>query len=267
MKQNQLSVIEQIEYYLGKDKFKDTFFKAGFPSAYEICPVDLNPEIFKSSEVRANVWNKDIPFRMNNLGYRSDFDFSVESLKGKDLILCLGCTDTFGMHDYAENIWPGLLQKSFLNYTVLNLGIIGASRDTIARIVTRLTQVLSEEIKYVCILWPHPARREWVSKEYTKLVSSYNKDDVPFEEYWDFIDWKSNNYNSFKNYHLIKNACKSNDIEMLDLEIDRFDKKVPFDYRGPHFALGPNSHIAIANYFAKRIEGVPSLFEEKKNGK
>jgi hypothetical protein len=266
MKSDQLSRTEQIEYYLGKDKFKDIYFKKGFPSAYEIQPAYISPEDFTAKDARANYRHPEIPFRMNNLGYRNDFDFSVESLKGKKLVLCLGCTDTFGMHDYAENIWPGLLLKHLPDYTVLNLGIIGASRDTVARILTRVAQELGEEIKYACILWPHPSRREWVSKEYTKMITSFDKDDVPFEEYWDFIDWKSNNYNSFKNYHLIKNVCLVNQIKMLDLELDRFDKKVPYDYNGPYFALGPDTHNAIANYFAKIIKGQPSLYQEKKNG-
>ena len=144
---------------------------------------------------------------------------------------------------------------------------MGAANDTVARILIQLTQVLSSEIKYACILWPHPNRREFVSKEYTKIVTTHDKTDIPYEEYWDFIDWKSNNYNHFKNYHLIKNLCLLHNIKLLDLEIDRFDKKVPFDHAGKYFALGEKSHIAIANYYEKLIKGVPSLFEQLSHDK
>lgn len=266
---NSLSNVEKIEYYLGKDKFKDIYFSTkDFPFAYDkIIAEHIDPTKYKSAELALNYWYPDIKFKLNNFGYRSDNDFSVEQFKNKELVICMGCTDTFGLHLENDKIWPTLLRDKLPQYEILNLGIIGAGADTISRVLVQLTQLLGKEIKYVCVLWPHPNRREFVSKEYTKIITTHDKTDIPYEEYWDFIDWKSNNYNHFKNYHLIKNICSSYNIGLLDLEVDRFDKKVPFDYSGRYFALGKQSHTAIANYYEKLILGTPSLFEETLNGK
>ena len=77
-----LTPIEQIEYYLGKDKFKDKFFKPEFPFAYQdIHSAHLTPEKLKSTRLHINSWYKDIPFDFNNLGYRSHFDFNLDDIE------------------------------------------------------------------------------------------------------------------------------------------------------------------------------------------
>lgn len=261
MNKSHLSQSELIEYYLGKDRFKDKYFKPEFPSAYEISPSRFDKDDFKSKIFYLNPREPNMEFKINNLGYRSDIDYSIERFQDKNLVLCFGCTDTFGMQLDISATWPSLLGKKIHGYEVLNLGIIGATRDTIARTFTKISQVLSKEIKYVCILWPHPGRREFVSKEFTQTIYAGDWYTIPYEEYWNFIDWKSNNYNHFKNYHLIKNICKANSIELLDIELERFDKKVGYDFLGPFFALGKSTHIALSDYFSKKINQVPSLFE------
>jgi hypothetical protein len=256
-----LTDIEKIEYYLGKDKFKDKFFKAEFPHAYaDISPTHGTMDSMKKGIQYLNIWDKTIEFNINNLGYRSDFDFDIDNLKTKKLILCFGCTDTFGLQLHNQQTWPYKLQERLTNYAILNCGTIAASSDTISRLIVKITHIL-KNIEHICILWPHNNRREFVSKEYTGIITSHNVLNVPFEQYWDFIDWKSDNYNFFKNYHLIKNVCLSNNIKLLDLEINRFDKKVPYDYSNKYFALGENTQTAISTYFYKKISSIPSLFE------
>lgn len=245
--------IKKIEYYLGKDKFKDIYFKTEFPHAYQDIKNKEFTVDFKSKTINLNRWYKDIPFTINNLGYRSDIDYTVDNLKGKKIILCLGCTDTFGIHLNNEETWPYLLKSMYPDHLVLNCGIIGASADTISRMLIKTLNINELDIDAVCIFWPHNNRREFVSKEYTKIITSFDVEDVPYDEYWDFIDWKSDNYNFFKNYHLCDSMCKSKNIKFYDLLINRFDKKVPYDYKGKFYALGPYSHIAIANYFSKNL--------------
>jgi hypothetical protein len=244
---------KKIEYYLGKDKFKDIYFKTEFPHAYQdIKNKEFNLD-FKSKTLNFNKWYPEISFTINNLGYRSNIDYTIENLKNKKIILCLGCTDTFGMHLTNEETWPYILGNLNKDCLVLNCGIIGASADTISRVLTKILNLEELNIDAVCIFWPHNNRREFVSKEYTKIITSFNVEDVPFDEYWDFIDWRSDNYNFFKNYHLCQYLCKSKEVKFLDLLINRFDKKVPFDHKGKFYALGPKSHIAIANYFFKKL--------------
>lgn len=257
--------VEKIEYYLGKDSFKDRYFKTKeFPlAAGEITTTVDHTHI--SETVHINSWYPNIEFAFNNVGYRSSFDYTFESLKDKKVILCMGCTDTVGLHHDVGNIWPSLIHSND-DYVVLNCGVIGAGADTVTRLAVSIVGGLGDAVKHICVLWPHNNRREFVSKQYTRMVTSHDVLAVPYEDYWDFIDWKSDNYNLHKNTHLIRNLCAANQIQLHDLNINRFDKKVPFDYSTRFFALGTNSHIAIANYFNRKIEGMPSLFEEKKNG-
>ena len=257
--------VEKIEYYLGKDEFKDKYFKSEFPPAYQdIFSKQIKPEEYRSAVLKINQWCPDITFAFNNLGYRSNFDYSIEKFKNKKLILCLGCTDTFGLQLNYKDIWPTNLSEQMPDHVVLNMGIIGGSCDTISRVLVKITQVLGEEITAVCVLWPHNNRREFVSKEFTGIITSHDGEIIPYEDYWDFIDWKSDNYNIFKNKHLVTNIAKANNFSLFDLTINRFDKRVPFDFAGKYYALGPNSHHAISNYFYKKIMGLPSVFE---NGK
>jgi hypothetical protein len=264
MDKNSLTQAEQIEYYLGKDGFKDIYFKPTFPKAYEIAPTALMPELSKGVMLKNLKLNHIFPensYNINSYGYRSEFEFDIETLRGKKLVICFGCTDTFGLQHNVDKIWPTLLQNNIGHeYTVLNCGLIGASLDTVARQITRIARIESLTIEAMLVLSPHPSRREFVSKEYTRIINMVDRVYLPYPEYWDFIDWKSNNYNYHKNNQLIESICRANNIRIENLTVDRFDKKSPWDYKGPFFALGENSQVAISEYFTKKILNLPSLY-------
>lgn len=266
MNKNELSRPELIEYYLGKDHLKDIFFKPEFPDAYQDIKVTkLGEEEYRNVTRRISVWFPDVDFTFNNLGYRSNFDYILDELKTKNnIVLCLGCTDTFGMNVHADKMWTKHLTDACPDKTVLNLGIIGASGDTIFRILTKITRVLPTQITDVCILWPHTSRREFVSKTFTTIMTGHDPDYIPYEDYWSFIDWKSDSYNFHKNQHSCRALCEAHSVKFHDLYINRFDKKVPFDYAGKYYALGENSHLAVGKYFSKLVKGEPSLFNTMK---
>lgn len=257
---------EKIEYYLGKDRFKDIYFKSEFPDAYQdIRAIGIDPEEYKSSVKYINTVWPDMEFKFNNKGYRSNWDYHLEELTTKNnIILCLGCTDTFGMNIHYDDLWTTKLQNKATDKTVMNCGIIGASSDTIHRVLTKILSTLPTQITDICLLWPHSTRREFVSKTFTHILKSSDYNHIPMEDYWSYMDWRSDNYNFFKNYHAVKALCDFKNIPLHDLNINRFDKKVPYDYSSPFFAFGPNSHTAISEYYYKKITGQPSLFEEKK---
>lgn len=257
---------EKIEYYLGKDRFRDIYFKAEFPHAYQdIHAVDIKPEEYTNCVKKMNSVYRDMEFKFNKQGYRSNWDYNIEELKEKDnIILCLGCTDTFGMNVYYDDLWATKLQNKIPDATVMNCGIIGASPETIHRFLVKVTQVLPTQISHICLLWPHSARREFVSKTFTNIIKASDYNNIPMEDYWSYIDWKSDNYNFFKNYHAVKSICDAKNIKLYDLNINRFDKKVPYDFSSPMFAFGSKTHHAISEYFYKKVKDLPSLFEEQK---
>lgn len=258
--------IEKIEYYLGKDRFKDIYFKPEFPDAYQdIHAVGINPEEYRDCVKHINQVFKDMEFKFNKQGYRSNWDYDIEELKTKNnIVLCLGCTDTFGMNVQYSDLWATKLQNKLPDKTVMNCGIIGASSDTIHRILTKILSVLPTQITGICLLWPHSTRREFVSKTFTYIIKGGDYNDIPMEDYWSYMDWRSDNYNFFKNYHAVKSLCNYRNVALYDLNINRFDKKVPYDFSSPFFAFGPKSHHAISEYFYKKITGQPSLFEGSK---
>jgi hypothetical protein len=266
MDKNNFTDEQKIEYYLGKDGFKDIYFKPEFPEAYQdIHSPTIKPEEYKSCQKKLNPWHKDMVFNLNNKGYRSNWDYHLSELQAKDnIVLCLGCTDTFGMNVSFENLWTTRLQEKLPEMTVMNCGIIGASSDTVHRIIAKVLPVLPTQIKHICLLWPHSSRREFVSKTYTHIVNSAGYQSMPLDDYHSFIDWKSDNYNTFKNYHAVVSACAQYNVTLHDLFINRFDKKVPFDFSSVHYAFGEKSHTAISEYFYKRVSGKPSLFEDLK---
>ena len=62
---------------------------------------------------------------------------------------------------------------------------------------------------------------------------------------------------------MMENICASHNIAYHDLYINRNDKKVPFDFveYGVYSSIGPSTHQAIANYFNRKLNKKPSLFQ------
>lgn len=270
MSSKNLSDVEKIEYYLGKDSYRDIYFGKKFPAAYDKINVGhvagdkATVDQLPNTVQRLNAYEPEITYAFNNLSYRSDFDYHVDDLLKREVIVCLGDTDTFGMALKKEDTWVDFIARNNPDKAVLNCGIIGAAPDTVSRVMVGIVNAIGPAIKGICILWPHTNRREFVSKLFTGIVGGTNRVYVPFEDYWDFIDWKSDNHNYFRNKHLTDNLAKANGIPLFDLLVNRFDDKVPFDYGTKFYALGKKSHAALGQYFHKKLNGLPSLYEEKK---
>lgn len=262
-----LSQEENIEYYLGKDRFRNNFWTNTFPEQWSV-PSRGEGTYWYFSEKSKNTELKDerdkVVYKLNNYGYRNDFDFDIDDLRKKDLILCLGCSNTFGASVEKNQIWTSLLQEKNKNYLVLNLGIPGASNDNIARIGYRSISALGTSIKAVCVLWAPSSLREFVSKKFQSGVHVLDNHHLPYSDWWNHIDWVSNNYNLGKNQSLLKVICASYNIKLVDLMLNIGDKKYQFDLIkfGNYTALGEKSHFAIANWYHKKLSGFPSLYEE-----
>ena len=268
---------ENIEYYLGKDKFKNLFFSGKeLLSAY--FPINDNlrdyaQEKSKRVELIENfgLSNQKMHYtNLNNLGFRSEFDYVKEDLvKYEKLVLCLGCSDVLAPNVADENMWTTLVQKELdLKspglYKVLNLGIYSGSPDTVSRLMVNYIKCLPN-VSDVCVIWPNTNRREFVSRQKSIAISGQTSyTDLPYENYWNLSDWVSDSYNFHKNKILCESFTKANNVNFHDVLVNRFDKKVQIDYSSAFFALGPRSHLAISKYFKKKILGEASMFESKK---
>ena len=266
MDKSTLSLEQQIEYYLGKDRLPNLHWKPEIPEAWTIPPrhngiLTCNP---RTHNVTVTL-DEGIPYKLNNLGYRSNFDYLVEELTTKQIILVLGDSDTFARGVEYDNTYSNLIQQYKSDHTVINLGINGLSPDGMTRIGAQTLLALKSAVKHVCVLWPVMSLREFVSKKY-KCGVHYASDHVPYTDWYEHIDWVSNNYNYQKNKVLLESTALSIGAGYHDLIINRYDKNAPTTYSqvqgGTFTELDTSSHAAVAQYFIRKINGEPSLFEE-----
>jgi len=258
--------VEKIEYYLNKDHHKNVFFNPGIPPAWEFPGYHFDLKANASGEIDKPGYNN---FKLNNLGYRSNFDYTVESLAGKQIILCLGDSDTFGRSIQYDDLWTTKITNTFPDYIVMNMGIPGAGADTMTRIASNMFSALGDSIKIVLAPWAMYSRREFVTKKFQMLVyqtPTGEEEILPFPDYWDYIDWKSNSYNFYKNKRFLEALVKANHSELYDLEINPDTPVIKNDFiakaKSHGRSLGVNTHTAIANYFEKCIKKEPSLFQK-----
>ena len=259
-----LTVEENIEYYLGKDSFKNLFFSQTLPTAWDIPPRPKNPftKINQSIQVTGFFPGDPTTYNYNNLGYRSLIDFD-HGLQDKPIILCLGDSDAFGVGVDYSNIWSSKLQQQYPDAVVINMSVPGISIDGIARIGYRAISVLGKQLVAVCTQYSPASLREFVSKNYQGGVHTHRNYNLPYQDWWKHIDWQSNNYSFFKNKVLLDSVCASHSVPHYDLYINKNDGKVPYDAveYGVYTSIGPQTHQAIANYFYKKITQKPSLFQ------
>ena len=254
---NNLSDSDKIELFLGRTQHKNSYFDGKIPPAWIFKSYHIDLE--KSVNSKINPVKSEIFYTINNLGYNSLFDYD-DNLKLKSNILCLGDSNTFGLLVQKTDAWPGRLQSLMESFNIMNLGLPGGSSDTVSRIGVNTVLALDNSVKAVLAVWPSYSRREFSSNKFHSMVyrTPNNDQQIPFQDYWDFIDWRSNSYNFYKNKILISSVCRSKNIPFFDLEIDddfilhkedtlRTFKKLEIN------SFGIDTHKAIANYFYKKI--------------
>ncbi len=263
MDRSTLPLEQQIEYYLGKDRLPNLHWKPEIPVSWQVPTRNGDLKLCNPNIGGTIVKLDGIDYCFNKLGYRSDFEYNVDILKKKNLILLLGDSDTFGRGLKFEDLFSTKLRKS-TNHYVINLGIAGISSDGMARVAAQTIQTLGSAVKHVCVLWPVFSLREFVSKKFCYGIHTHS-DCLPYADWWDHIDWVSNNYNYQKNRLLIEQTAKNHGAQYHDLIINRYDKNVPIGYTSIQnnqlTELDAVTHTAIANFFLRKINNQPSLFQ------
>jgi len=204
----------------------------------------------------------NIEYYFNNLGYRSNFDFNINELKNKNIILILGDSDASGKGINFEDMYSTKIQAN-TDACVVNLAIAGLSADGMARIGSLSMLALGSAIKHVCVLWPVSSLREFVSKKFNSGVHNLLTT-TPYTDWWDHIDWVSNNYNHQKNRLLLQQTASNIGAQYHELIINRYDEKnkVTYNQNGIFTELTAESHTAIAQYYLRKINNKPSLYQQ-----
>jgi len=102
-------------------------------------------------------------YNLNWLGFRSD-----DWRSGKDGVIFLGCSDTFGVGNYFENTASSIVSKK-LGVQNYNLAIPGAGFDQAYRVLK--ANISDIPGKVVCLIAPEPNRREIFSESKSVLLS------------------------------------------------------------------------------------------------
>jgi hypothetical protein len=262
-----LTPVENVEYYLGKDTLPNLHWQARIPATWEIPPKVSGMALVNTQSYNTTITlSENIPYKLNNLGYRSNFDYDVETLSKKQIILVLGDSDTFARGVDLEHSYSTFMQDK-LNELVINMGVPGLSPDGVARIGVQTMLALGSAIKHVCILWPGFSLREFVSK--TFCSGTHNQGDhVPYTDWYKHIDWVNNNYNYQKNKILLSSTAASINAQFHELMINHNDKNNRITFKQVKSGelafseLDETAHQAIANYFVRKINSQPSLFQE-----
>jgi hypothetical protein len=262
---------ENIEYYLGKDTHVDMFFNsAELLSAYDIFNDGRLSNYDQTRSTDFNVYfNWGMPdqrpgvVKLNNCGFRNDFDFNIDELNRQRVILCLGCSDTMAPNLTDDALWVNIMRKQLPeDVVVLNLGLMSAAPDTITRLIVNYTTLIRSTTD-VCVIWPNVARREVANKNFCKLFTARTPREFwQYEDKTKYLDYVSNSYNFHKNKIMCEALAHKNRFVLHDVYVNRSDPRYNFDVASGLGAYGPESNIAFANYFYKKIMNYPSLFDE-----
>jgi hypothetical protein len=193
-----------------------------------------------------------ISYRFNHHGFR-DKDQDVNGA-----IWCLGDSQTAGMGVEQHNIWSSLLEN-LTGIPTVNLGIAGASNDTISRV---LCSALTEHRPVaICCLLTAPNRREIINNLGSCTVFPKSLDrklnGIPlkiFEEFLFVSDPVSDQINYDKNLTLIKLCCQAHNVPLVVADFDQPLKHiVKNDTAEDGFHIGPATHKIIADFFNNHL--------------
>jgi hypothetical protein len=186
-------------------------------------------------------WIFPITYKFNKNGFRThEFDHATEKIN-----LALGCSQTLGIGLPVEMTWPFLIEKE-TNIKTYNLGLGGASSDTVARLLTNISSLFN--IHSVYILWPTYNRFE-----------NYNHNNVqeilPNNALIEHV-WYMNEYNSqqrfFKNQAIVYNLKKLYNFNLHELYYDTTDWRIPGDLARDRVHSGFQSNLNLVNLFLTR---------------
>lgn len=226
--------------------FTREWFANGIPSANKTAPWQVpNYDGYKMYPDDTGT----IHYKLNSLGYR-DVEWTDDDIDNS--IWCVGASDVVGVGVKNEESWCRQLEKLSGKKTI-NLGINGASWDTISRLVNSATQKYKPTA--IIIMSSTEERREFVNQDIQTIVLPFlPKDKMPYKDFYKHIDDLTNQYNVEKNLNLIKLSCETKNIKHHIFDItDRWTliKECP---AVDNMHLGPKLHKHIAEELVVWIE-------------
>lgn len=119
----------------------------------------------------------DGKFRMNSIGFRGP-----ELIDGRETILCLGASETFGIAETGGNEFPRQLERRLnsgnARFQVVNAAIPGERAE---ELVATLPRTLALTHPAYAVLYPSPASAVWTVERWNEMHPSPETKDPPEE--------------------------------------------------------------------------------------
>lgn len=213
-----------------------TWFASGIPNANLVAP-------WQSPNLNTNTMYPDetgtIQYILNSKGYR-DVEW-----QGMDGVWCIGHSDVFGIGVDVEQTWPRLIGG-------MNLGIAGASWDTISR--TICSGLSMHTPSCIIIQSTTKERKEFISNSKCQVVlPNMPTELLPHKEIWKYSDDTSEQYSYEKNLALIILACRANNIKLIMFELEDRWESIRQDPAVDNQHIGPATHSKIAEYLKQQL--------------
>lgn len=234
--------------FLNEASVSDEYISTSFPLANHTAP-------WHPTNTQITNWilphKTDINYDFNEYGYRGQWTNNDLD----DSIWCFGDSQTLGMGLDEQDSWVSKLER-ITNIKTINLGIAGASNDTIARTLASAVRH-GPNPRAICVLLAAPNRREIICDQgrltmFPQAIKLLDKIDKKlFNQYLDSVDDTSNKINYSKNLMLMRSGrIKSVIVDFTVPVWPLAEQELAAD--GVH--LGPTVQTQIAEYFKDRLK-------------
>lgn len=184
-------------------------------------------------------WQESISYKFNLQGFRT-YDFNL--VKNEKINIALGCSQTLGIGLPVEMTWPYLIETQ-TNIKTLNLGLGGASTDTVARILTNISGLF--DIESVYILWPSYKRFENYFENHIQEMVPHN---ATLEHVW-YMSEHNSQQRFYKNQSIVYKLQKLYNFKLHQLDYDKTNWRIIGDLARDRIHYGFKSNINLVKLF------------------
>ena len=185
----------------------------------------------------SNYTKTSIKYKFNSYGFRTNEFILPKTLP---VILVLGCSFTLGIGLKEEDTWPTIFQQTYFpEYTLYNLGLGGASADTVARLAINFIPILKPDI--VAVFWPNMCRYEIVETSHIRFAGPWLDEELILKKLLNQTDLYNNQQ---KNKVILDLLQKIYQFELLQLDADDFNQTIYEGMKLNSDRARDNTHIS-----------------------
>lgn len=239
------------------DNFRKNSFEPDTVHVEEVAKdrlIEYSKDTMYQHKLVENKWYDKDTGKFNPVTYKTDkfgFRNNTNHIE-KGNVVAIGCSDTFGIGNYYEDLWTTKLAR-ILNKEVYNLGIPGGSMDTCFRSLLSFYEIYKPRTVY--LLKPSCYRTElWVNYKGTSIHTllgpnfdlSTHKESKFLSDYQDKVLLCDENVylNYEKNSLAIQAFCNQKGIKLIEMGNPIFN----YTHFNPLGSIFNNRDIADLGY-------------------